>query len=886
MQERFEFDTLPELSTRDLLQLPAHQTQVLTVNNRHARRLLAEFAATLGEQRRVMAVPDVTPFGAWLVRQADELTFVHAEGVADHTLDSLGAQLLWQHVIECDVAGDGLEPALLDLPQAARLAADADALIDEWHIHVNDLYTTADYQRFLVWRNAYHDALAERSLEDRNQLYNQVCRAFSQQLLRVDFSHVVLAGFNEASPRFADLLAALQQQGVAVFRLATSAEAAAQPLCIAADDPDAEWRLAAQWAAQCMQANPQGRYAIIASRLQTDVALAHRYLQPLGAYNVALGRPLSEWPLIRAALNWLAVLAGLARNEMLFEPERLGVALLAGFCVAHKAEESGRANIDAYWRQRAVLHVSQNDFLSLLDKHAPRLAQSWVEAGSHAKLAGTDAMPHIWSARFRQWLQVLGFPGDASLDSTAYQQLEAFDQILDKLAGQQAVLGPVSARYAATVLRRLCGDTPFQPRRDPNARLDVLGFLEAEGGRWDGVWVLGLTDDMLPATPRPNPFIPVAALRQAGAPRATPERELQWAKTLYASLLCTAAEVRLSYPRFEGERELRPSPCMAGVPIRNASLQNAAAASVRLETLVDEQGPPLSEHEPVKGGIGVIDTQARNPLWAFVRFRLGGRLLPAYAQGSDAGMRGRFVHAVAQSVWNSLQDHEGLHAAFRANQLQPVIEQAALQASDQHLQDYSPTLRTLEQARVVGLMVRWLERELKREPFVVTGTEQNFYWQQGALHLSVCLDRVDRLADGRVIVIDYKTGSAKLNVKPDWVRQRPINLQLPFYASLLAQGGAQVAGLVLAQLNPRELGARGLADGDIGIDGLDQPSDWEPFSGWSWQQVQQHWASAVTRLADEFCRGYAANATERQSDLAYCDVLPFLRLTGEPQRDD
>src|SRR3546814_21132404 len=77
---------------------------------------------------------------------------------------------------------------------------------------------------------------------------------------------------------------------------------------------------------------------------------------------------------------------------------------------------------------------------------------------------------------------------------------------------------------AVGLLQRLAHETPFQPQRDPAARLDVLGFLESEGGRWDGVWVLGLTDEVLPAAPKPNPFIPLAALRQAHAPRAPPER--------------------------------------------------------------------------------------------------------------------------------------------------------------------------------------------------------------------------------------------------------------------------------------------------------------------------------------------------------------------------
>jgi len=119
-------------------------------------------------------------------------------------------------------------------------------------------------------------------------------------------------------------------------------------------------------------------------------------------------------------------------------------------------------------------------------------------------------------------------------------------------------VGKLDASQAVSLLADLAADTLFQPQRDPGARLDVLGLLEAEGGRWDGVWVLGLSDEVLPATPKPNPLLPLAVLRRAGAPRATPERERQWAQELFASLCRCAPQVVFSHPQFDGERALRP----------------------------------------------------------------------------------------------------------------------------------------------------------------------------------------------------------------------------------------------------------------------------------------------------------------------------------------
>ena len=453
--------------------------------------------------------------------------------------------------------------------------------------------------------------------------------------------------------------------------------------------------------------------------------------------------------------------------------------------------------------------------------------------------------------------------------------------MLSRLAAQQAVLGSISAGQAVHTLRRLLQETPFQPRRDPAARLDVLGFLEAEGGCWDGVWLLGLTDDVLPAQPRPNPFVPVSALRKAQAPRATPERELQWAQAMYAALIQTAPGVLVSHPLFEGERALRPSPCIAGVPPLPFIPEPDSTPAVRLEFLADESGPPLAADEPVRGGIAVIDTQARNPLWAFVRYRLGARALPGYAQGADTGLRGRFIHALAEKVWTHLKHQQGLRDAEAAGTLPTLLEQAADQAGAEHLADLLPMLQQLEKERAIALMQRWLQFELQRAPFVVRGLEQRFHWEQGALRLSLVIDRIDQIDDGRLIVLDYKTGNSLAGLQPDWSRARPVSLQLPFYASLLAQESEPVAALVLAKLNPRDLVIKGLADGDVGMGKLDDFSGWDAFSGWTWTQVMQHWSGAITRLAGEFCAGHAANVTLRAADLNYCDVVPFLRLNGE-----
>src|SRR5712664_3798915 len=81
------------------------------------------------------------------------------------------------------------------------------------------------------------------------------------------------------------------------------------------------------------------------------------------------------------------------------------------------------------------------------------------------------------------------------------------------------------------------------------------------------------------------------------------------------------------------------------------------------------------------------------------------------------------------------------------------------------IRDPGPRWRQRERERMAGVLRKWLDIERQREPFEV---EQLELGRQAARHagleFSVRIDRVDRLADGARVLIDYKTGV----VAPDW----------------------------------------------------------------------------------------------------------------------
>ena len=80
------------------------------------------------------------------------------------------------------------------------------------------------------------------------------------------------------------------------------------------------------------------------------------------------------------------------------------------------------------------------------------------------------------------------------------------------------------------------------------------------------------------------------------------------------------------------------------------------------------------------------------------------------------------------------------------------------------------------------MLANWLDLEARRLPFSVAQVEKDQQWQRGALMLKLRLDRIDALDDGRKVIVDYKTGAS---AKPNPTGRAAVNVQLPFYASVL-----------------------------------------------------------------------------------------------------
>ena len=136
----------------------------------------------------------------------------------------------------------------------------------------------------------------------------------------------------------------------------------------------------------------------------------------------------------------------------------------------------------------------------------------------------------------------------------------------------------------------------------------------------------------------------------------------------------------------------------------------------------------------------------------------------------------------------------------------------------------------------------------------------------GTLRLSLRLDRVDLLATGERIVIDYKTGRA---VIPSLLGDRPDEPQLPLYLTVAEPDAAAVA---FAQVRAGDVRFVGLAR-KAGL----LPGTKPPVVGWDEQRAA--WRVELERLAGAFAAGNADVDPKRLGETCrLCTLQPLCRI--------
>jgi hypothetical protein len=349
----------------------------------------------------------------------------------------------------------------------------------------------------------------------------------------------------------------------------------------------------------------------------------------------------------------------------------------------------------------------------------------------------------------------------------------------------------------------------------------------------------------------------------------------------------------LSVPAQEEDREVLPSPCLAGLALEEHREQNLwlplrLHRQGAIERIVDTRGTAFNALTPLPHGTRSLTLQNACPFRAYAELRLGASPPEEPEPGVPMTQRGLLLHGALQMLWEELHDSRRLAAldepaldaligdcvAQAARALQAEIgsrRRRARRISDAQFDLFTELPPALErECRRARVLIRRLcTLEKTRGPFTVEAIEHLTELTLGGGRIRVRLDRVDRLAAGRA-VLDYKSGRPG---SPDWYGERPTHPQLLAYLTAL---GSDVIALATVNLTAREVRFTGVAANADLLPRVRAVTDPSGVAG-DWSAQQRSWHALIERLIRAFLAG-EARVDPAPGACDYCHIIDICRI--------
>ncbi|MBA4160519.1 MAG: double-strand break repair protein AddB [Novosphingobium sp.] len=364
----------------------------------------------------------------------------------------------------------------------------------------------------------------------------------------------------------------------------------------------------------------------------------------------------------------------------------------------------------------------------------------------------------------------------------------ALAALVDELRGAAEDIGTrLAPADLPGVLRDAMDRVSVRPPWGKHPRVAIYGLLEARMSRADLVICGGLTEGSWPASPSPEPLLPPAVLRALGVPGG--EFRIGLAAHDLAGAL-GAPEVVLSWALRDEGGPVIPSRFVLRVEAMLGELGEAhrERRAVELAREIDRATPtppyprpsprPTAAQRDVPLAVTALDRLRGDPYQFYASAILRLRRLDALDADPTAAWKGEVVHKVLDR-WHKAGGRAGELLALAAEEL------AEMRAH--------PLVRSLWWPRLARAL-EWIDQQIAEQR--AEGREVLASEIKGAMD---CLgvkvhgraDRIDRLADGTLAVVDYKTGAPPSGK----MVENGFALQLGTIGLIAAEGGFEgVAG--------------------------------------------------------------------------------------------
>ncbi|MBU0744046.1 MAG: PD-(D/E)XK nuclease family protein [Gammaproteobacteria bacterium] len=817
----------------------------LTPNKRLARDLQKQFCLESSEQNQATwHSTKILPLATWLINCWQEYNDPRI------LLSSYQEKLLWQKIITTHLKEKS--SSLIDL------AINFNELINSWQIDHSEIFSheTEEMMIFQIIYEKFKAYCKEKNFVTISELPTILLPYITNS----NFTKIKFVGFDEYSPQLQTLISTAKKNGCAISKIDPNNYNNPIQKRISFNKLKEEIASCAKWSQKIFSNNPKASIGIVVPNLITLRSKIHQiFTEVFGDtknINISAGIPLICLPIINSAIELLSI------NESSTLKD-ISNFLSSPYILGSEIECFERELFKLQLNQLEHLQFTHKDINNLVDKYAKNIPIAIKILQEHRDVFLPIQNKMLYSSKwveiFAQILKIFGWPGENNLTDLEASASKHLAKSLQEIATSDLIIGKISYKKALQLLREVAINNVLQPIPENDAQINIIGTLEAMGINFDYLWIMGVDQENWPATPKPNPFIPVAIQKKLSLPHSSAQRELYFCDELIKRYKRSAKEVIFSHVRQSDDRIIEPSSLIADIPEINYDAlkldQNITWAqkiyhSQNLETLENDLAPKLAPNEITHAGSRLIELQSLCPFRAFMEFRL----LTKEPQKSSLGIskinRGILIHTALEFFWRKVKTHQDL-CSLNSDKLQKLIQNSVEYALEKL--SLPQPLYKLEKPCLISLLTHWIEIEKTREPFQVIATEKSIQIHLASIPIKLRIDRIDQLADGKKLLIDYKTGKDLPSIF-DLFGPRPKSPQLLLYSLAINT----IEGLALAQINigTTRLKEINLDELIFGLHAKDAENYLE--NEITWQKLIGYWENILTKISADFASGQAS----------------------------
>ena len=876
---------------------------ILVPNNRTRDAILLRLAQTRGT--RNFLTPAVFAIDIWIRELWDRLGSLGYTPCAQTAiLSSMEEEFIWTTLIE-----DSLDQyPLLNPEQTAGVIRHAFQLMKLWRLDTPDdsdlkgFDAIPDIAAFLIWKNRFESLCGDSAVLNLVSATSELIVLLQSQRLQILPERFVLLNFFNPPPLYRDLFAVLPN-----VTKTSSIDAQATPTVTAAraefNDRHAEIRACAGWVAAKCAEEPQAHVGVICNqrpereaeftRALAD-ALHPETLFHAGSDAVLFNSSGSSLSLLDSGMIYDALLImGLAQPEQ--QADELCRLLQSPFIGGSEEEIEARRRLEVLMRKRLTRRCSVTAFGSVLNRNeeelpCPLLADALLQLKTLYRRLPKPTTSRAWADFFRTVLEFFGWPG-GDLSQHELRLYKQWQSALEQFSAAGPVLGSMDILAALSRFRQLLQNTPQWRETGLTRQVSFYSVNEALGLHFDHLWLLGFDDQNWPGAARPTPFLPYPLQKQARIPGSHSDFQHQLAAEETAVLKTSVrGELIISHPLVDGDQEFRPSSLALDLPQSEFEQPVLAAINYHamnkrenreLEVRLDSPCVPVTEFTEFSGGHSLISEQSACPFRAFAHFRLQVTALEEFGQGLDARQRGTAMHKALEYLFSEITDRSVLLALSQVERERLCREAARIgvESLERRYQELlTPRLRAIESRRYLYLLMKFLDLESQREDFSVLARERRVEVKLDKLGLTLKIDRLDRLGDQRLAVIDYKSGHSNISIN-GLLQDRPEDMQVSVYCTAVdsLQEGA-IAALGFARIS-REGIKYSMLCADRGFHRNTKSIEEMSKVELDWEELCDTFRDKVSVLAREFAAGqHVVAPVNPHTTCQYCDLKPLCRI--------